>query len=944
MTLTPLLLFELGMLYKTQQRLRDADRAYKSVLTNPRASTSLKSRARYQIQNLTIIGNISADKSLKIIESGLRSNVGVGKYGSNGVLYFEGEEQLKTKKKYVINSDLTVELDSILVHRIFSKANAANLNELPIKPQLPSLSMSATSSGFFDSQVIFSAHDVLTKEGTHYIYQSEFKTGKWSQPKRLNARINVPGFSSRDPMIGRTAAGDVFLFFASDRPGGFGGYDIWMSQYQNGVLGKAINLGNGINTTEDERAPFFDISTGYLFFSSDGHAGLGGMDIFLTRVNWGRGRGKTFNLGRSVNSPYDDIHYSLAPNGKRGALNSNRGQKCCDQTYTFNLPASFKYTELPAHFVEVMAFDQFDTELSVLRQSFNYEELAFNDASTEFILKEDANIEGAMLSGSVPLTDRRILLVDDRGEVISSTISDSNGKFSFKQLPSGGQYSFVMEESNSALTIDIKLLNLNGEIFGRVNNKEKPGLFGFRPLEDYAVGVWTLEVEDATISGQLLGNSVRGEKVLLIDDEGRIVAATTANGRGKFSFKKLPAGKKYAFVLQTRDTQLNVDVNIKDEFGNVVRSFSSTTSEELFKYRALDDYEAGIWTLNAREATVSGSLAAGRLALDNTKVMLVDENGKVVGISYTDKSGRFTFRQLPPGKKFSFVIEESETQFNIDVAVLDERGNIITRFSSNNRQEVFKYSELNAHVISSYTLAGAGSFQGNILGEREQIVGEVVVLTNEGGDVIQYDEIDEQGKFKFHSLSKGRYTFTVDLNDQDKTIKIQVVNNNGSLVEELDNQLNSGIFRYQEMNGYLTTYYSENSTICGQFKNIEASHTVVLRNGHGEEVACVETNEHGYFQLYEVPFDTDYQFVLDGCDTEVEVNIEVVDGTGATTHNLNSIDNSTFFHYQNLASAWPDAFRVGQGNTLPNDFESVFKQHHLVNFRHLTSNIQIEDA
>lgn len=896
--------FYLGDLYKILDQPIRARRAYSDVVDNAASTSELKNRARYQFENLALLDRIqnSSDKNVSLEPDFSNSGIRSARFIGDNEKIVDVEVDLKVKKKIKINSDLTVELDTVLIHRLHHK-KGGRLDKIRIPLKNPSVSLSNASKGLTSNQLLFEVCDAISSKPLCAIHSSGFNGGRWSEPSRISSRINMPGYSSKDPLMVRTEAGELFLFFSSNRPGGFGGYDIWMSQYVQGQYAVPINLGAGVNTPEDERAPFFDASTGYLFFSSNGHAGLGGMDIFLTRVNWGKGRGQTFNVGKPYNTSYDDLYFNLRSDGKKGILASNRDESCCNQTYEFELVTPFSHSQLPDHFVEVNAFDQFDSELMVLRQSFNYEELAFNETQTEFILSEDADLEGILIKDEGATPNRKILLVDNNGEVVSSTISDGQGRFRFRQLPSGGQYSFIMAQNEPGLIINIKLVNATGDVFGRLNNKETPGIFRYRPLEDYLAGVWRLEVEDATISGELTNNSVKGEKILLVDEEGRIVAAAQTDKRGKFSFRNLPAGKKYAFVLRAAETPMDVNVDIIDELGNVVESFSSSTSKELFKYRVLEDYQAGVWKLNSKDGSISGSLVAGTLAIGNKKVLLMDENGKVLGVSYTDKKGVFTFRELPTKSKLFFVIEESETEFNIDVAVFDEDGNIITRFSSNNRQEVFKYNSLKKYEGGLYTLSfGDAFFKGSISQTGLALAGRFLVLADEYGEVLKLVETDFNGNFEINGLEVNRkYRFILPLRDKDKKVEIKVVRSTNKVIDVLDNQLNSELFHYQDLSDLIDTYYGEHSKICGQFESIETEfEVIILLDAEGREVACAETTGRGYFQIDDVPFNKDYRFILDGCSLEDQWEIEIVNAIGATTLFIDSKSDKEFVQYRDL--------------------------------------------
>lgn len=113
------------------------------------------------------------------------------------------------------------------------------------------------------------------------------------------------------------------LYFASDMPGGFGGTDLYVATWQGDNWGSPQNLGSMVNTSEDELFPFID-SESQLYFASNGHLGLGGLDIFLTQRKSQGGWARVQNLGYPLNSEADDFGLILSADGKQGYLSSNR--------------------------------------------------------------------------------------------------------------------------------------------------------------------------------------------------------------------------------------------------------------------------------------------------------------------------------------------------------------------------------------------------------------------------------------------------------------------------------------------------------------------------------------------------------------------------------------------------------------------------------------------
>ena len=146
----------------------------------------------------------------------------------------------------------------------------------------------------------------------------------WTVPRNLGIPVNTLYWDSQ-PCV--SADGSV-LFFSSDRPGGYGGRDIWVClRTQEGTWGEPFNAGNEINTVFDEMTPWITPDCRTLFFASNGHPGIGGYDIFFIELDPEAGLIPTtsaYNMGRPVNSTADDIALSVSPDGSRAFLSSNR--------------------------------------------------------------------------------------------------------------------------------------------------------------------------------------------------------------------------------------------------------------------------------------------------------------------------------------------------------------------------------------------------------------------------------------------------------------------------------------------------------------------------------------------------------------------------------------------------------------------------------------------
>lgn len=171
------------------------------------------------------------------------------------------------------------------------------------------------------SMMYFSRNDDKGKNSKEIvdlkIYSATLNNKKWSDVKELP--FNHAEYSTCHPTL--TDDGST-LYFASNRPGGFGGMDLYKSTRSGTYWSVPENLGAKINTAGNEIFPFVD-KAGNLFFASDGLSGIGGLDIYQTQAineDWTNPE----NLGEPINSPKDDFGYSKLDNGEEGYFSSNR--------------------------------------------------------------------------------------------------------------------------------------------------------------------------------------------------------------------------------------------------------------------------------------------------------------------------------------------------------------------------------------------------------------------------------------------------------------------------------------------------------------------------------------------------------------------------------------------------------------------------------------------
>lgn len=188
------------------------------------------------------------------------------------------------------------------------------------------------------------------------IYMARFKNGRWQRAVKLEKNINQPGYTATHPCIAHTEKEDI-LYFVSDRPGGFGGNDIWYAVVKKTKIFDPANLGSQINTPGNEITPFYDNKTAILFFSSDWHKGFGGYDIFKSTGAYNQWK-QPLNIGYPLNTSFNDMYFTVNETDSNGYLTSNRpgsffikNQTCCNDIFSYSYnqpkPESVLKNELP---------------------------------------------------------------------------------------------------------------------------------------------------------------------------------------------------------------------------------------------------------------------------------------------------------------------------------------------------------------------------------------------------------------------------------------------------------------------------------------------------------------------------------------------------------------------------------------------------------------------
>jgi outer membrane protein OmpA-like peptidoglycan-associated protein len=279
-----------------------------------------KNLPAYKVENLAINTN-KADFGTAFYGDKIVYASGKDINKAHGRLYSWNEQPFLTL--YVSDRDTT---------------NGAFVNEQKFMPKAQTSYHNAAPAFSPDLKTAYYSANNVTKsdrlendaKGTNNIelIKRQLQEGQFIKQERV--QFNSKSYSVGQPAV---SADGKWLYFVSDMPGGLGETDIYVAEiFSDGKLGTPKNLGSTINTTGREMFPF--INDDILYFSSDGHYGLGGLDVFTSKRTLNNQFETPKNIGKPINSNRDDFAYIVSKDGSYGYLSSNRdGGKGDDDIY-----------------------------------------------------------------------------------------------------------------------------------------------------------------------------------------------------------------------------------------------------------------------------------------------------------------------------------------------------------------------------------------------------------------------------------------------------------------------------------------------------------------------------------------------------------------------------------------------------------------------------------
>jgi flagellar motor protein MotB len=330
----PMIYYNMGNAWMALGSYEEAKKAYRQLAGHPEISPGYRTLARKKIEScLFAIDAMANPVPFDPVDIGESINSSNDEYwptltADEQILIFTRQTMVDPAGRRVpanLREDFYI---SYFDENGWSKA-------APIGPPLGSeLNEGAPSVTADGSMIFFTACNRADGLGSCDIYFARREGKKWGEPVNIGRPVNSSAWEAQ-PSI--SPDGNT-LYFSSNRNGGQGRMDIWYSERgPDGNWQTPVNLGKTINTAGNEMSPFIHVDNQTLYFSSDGHTGMGGYDLYLTRRDSTGNWSEPDNLGYPLNTHFDEIGLIVNARGDKGYFSSNRMSGEVRDIYFFEL-------------------------------------------------------------------------------------------------------------------------------------------------------------------------------------------------------------------------------------------------------------------------------------------------------------------------------------------------------------------------------------------------------------------------------------------------------------------------------------------------------------------------------------------------------------------------------------------------------------------------------
>lgn len=341
--------FYKALMMKNQGKYDDAKVAFQAFIDGADADdASLKSRAKLEIKGCELaqeMKDIDTDAEVEHVSGGLNNTLqdfSPKSIGENKVLMAAilAEEAIELETAKDSNEDYFAKMYIATNEGGTWKREMLSNNINSNKEHVGNGVISKDGKSMYFTRCIEIPSQVMTCN----IYKSEKVGGEWAEADPLIA-INKKGASTTQPALAYDEVGNEILYFVSNRKGSKGGMDIYYAELnKDGDFSAPKNLGSKVNTKYDDVTPYYDEINKKLYFSSEGHPGFGGLDVFTVSGFGEEIDGDVENVGFPINSSADDLYFALNDKSSDGYLVSNRvgatstrGETCCDDIFKVSL-------------------------------------------------------------------------------------------------------------------------------------------------------------------------------------------------------------------------------------------------------------------------------------------------------------------------------------------------------------------------------------------------------------------------------------------------------------------------------------------------------------------------------------------------------------------------------------------------------------------------------
>jgi|GEM_PF-402106 len=547
----------------------------------------------------------------------------------------------------------------------------------------------------------------------------------------------------------------------------FGSEDLYVIlKGKDGKWQAPLNLGARINSSEFEMSPFMSKDNRHLYFSSEGHGGMGKADVFVsvrlddTWKNWS----KPMNLGPNVNSDQFEAYF---------VLNEPREE---------------------AYFYSVRGTSQGQ----IFRTGYN--------TSGNLDVTPHKTASGFVRFEKLPAINVKLDLVDENDRVVQTVTTDENGYFNLQAFVPNRDYKLEIEEKvrEDLMDAEIFLTNDLGERMVYINEDEL-GIFGFSVLSGEKVDdIATFEnaassgkiVDKPTqIKGKIASYGTVNERVRLkiVDEDNQVVETIETDEEGYFAFNTQAQEKSY-FLSIDQNLEGLVDVyeifltNENPEEDIVV----TKTDKHLFEFKTLNTkkrmgmallleedfgmpeyiFERYGMVPASKEEQISGFLTYDKLPLIDAEVVLIDENDMVLASSITDSEGGFYFdSELLAGNYELKLSEGQERELARSEIYLARNPSDVLVYLNDDRAGVFAFKKLaRSKSMTLYSLRSETE-KGNVVNSTATSLkgkfhyaqlpqdGIALHLMDDSDNIVQEVQVDEDGNFEIQNYSVNKNYF-----------------------------------------------------------------------------------------------------------------------------------------------------------------------------------------